>query len=121
MTKERFINMHIRNGIWEGELARDSEDAPVITVSHQGTGLDGVTCTWDAARAVWQIRAPIPLAMINDGLQTFIVSDGSGTVIASFSLLAGEALADDLRAEIDLLRSELDLLKKAFRKHCAES
>ena len=31
-------------------------------------------------------------------------------------LLAGEALDDDLRAEIDLLRAEIDLIKREFRR-----
>ena len=35
--------------------------------------------------------------------------------------LAGEALAHDIRAEIDLLRAELDMLKRAFRRHCLET
>ena len=35
--------------------------------------------------------------------------------------VAGEALAPDLRAELDLLRAELDLLKSAFRRHCREA
>ena len=60
----------------------------------------------------------MPPHLFNDGLQTFVVSDESGATVTSFSLLAGDALADDLRAEINLLRNELDLLKKAFRQHC---
>lgn len=121
MAKRRFINTQIRNGIWEGELCHAGQDAPQINISHQGTVIEAVTFTRNAGRDVWLIKAPIPSAMINDGLQTFIVADDTGTVLTSFSLLAGDALADDLRAEIGLLRSELDLLKKAFRKHCAES
>ena len=33
----------------------------------------------------------------------------------SITLLAGDAMSEDVRAEIDLLRAELDLLKRAFR------
>ena len=36
-------------------------------------------------------------------------------------LVAGDALAYDLRTEIALLREELDLLKRAFRRHCLET
>ena len=46
---------------------------------------------------------------------------GSGAVISTFSLLAGDLLDHDLRAEISLLRAELDMLKRAFRRHCAET
>jgi hypothetical protein len=30
-------------------------------------------------------------------------------------------LEEDIRAEVSLLRAELDLLKRAFRRHCAET
>ena len=32
-----------------------------------------------------------------------------------------QALAEDIRAEVDLLRAELDLLKRAFRRHCQDT
>ena len=44
-----------------------------------------------------------------------------GEVLASFTLVAGVPLEEDLRAEISLLRAELDLLKKAFRRHVTET
>jgi len=115
-----IINSQIRNGVWQGELTKAKGAPPRLTISHQGVALDQVTCTADSARGVWRISVPIPATMMNDGLQTFVVTDEAGSLLASFSLLAGEALADDLRAEIDLLRAELDLLKKAFRTHCAK-
>jgi outer membrane protein assembly factor BamA len=36
-------------------------------------------------------------------------------------LIAGEALGDDIRVEVELLRDELDMLKRAFRRHCVET
>jgi hypothetical protein len=42
-------------------------------------------------------------------------------VLASFAFLAGDALSEDIRAEMDLLRDELDMLKRAFRRHCVET
>ena len=42
-------------------------------------------------------------------------------VLGSFSIVAGDALAEDIRAELTLLRAELDMLKKAFRRHCVET
>ena len=118
MTQQKIINTHIRTGVWEGELSGVSTVTPDIKVTHQGAMLEDVTCSLDTVRAMWRIKAPIPARLINDGLQTFTVSDGDN-VIAHFTLLAGAALEDDLRAEIDLLRSELNILKSAFRKHCA--
>ena len=119
MSQQQIINTQIRTGVWEGELSGVSTVTPDIKVTRQGAMLEDVTCSFDTVRAMWQIKASIPARLINDGLQTFTVSDGD-SVIAHFTLLAGDALEGDLRAEIDLLRSELDILKSALRKHCAE-
>jgi hypothetical protein len=42
-------------------------------------------------------------------------------VLEKFTLIAGDVLGDDIRAEVDLLRAELDMLKRAFRRHCVET
>jgi hypothetical protein len=42
-------------------------------------------------------------------------------LLGSFSIVAGDALAEDIRAELSLLRAELDMLKKGFRRHCLET
>lgn len=44
-----------------------------------------------------------------------------GVTLARFTLVAGQALEEDIRAELNLLRAELDLLKRAFQRHCRES
>ena len=121
MTDYNIINSQIRNGIWEAELVGGSDAPPAFTISHQDQAIEGIAWTKDASRDVWRVKAPIPPAMINDGLQTLVVCDDRGNMLTSFSLLAGDALAGDLRAEIELLRSELEILKKAFRAHCAEN
>ena len=50
-----------------------------------------------------------------------MISDGGGTKLGHFSIIAGEALGEDLHAEVELLRAELDMLKRAFRRHCLET
>ena len=50
-----------------------------------------------------------------------VISDGGGTKLGHFSIIAGEALGEDLHAEVELLRAELDMLKRAFRRHCLET
>ena len=54
------------------------------------------------------------------GVVRFRTGEESGQ-IGHVSLLAGEALGDDIRAEVALLRAELDMLKRAFRRHCLET
>jgi hypothetical protein len=113
----KVINAELRAGVWSGELV----DGPAsgIRVLHQGQALEGVTITPLPDRDSTRISVPVPAALISDGVQTFVVEDSAGRVLASFAILAGDVLAHDLRAEIALLRAELDILKSAFRKHVA--
>ena len=70
----------------------------------------------------WEITAEIPTEFLTDGVQTFlIVFQGQTEILDRFSIITGEPLEEDLRAEIELLRSELDMLKRAFRRHCIET
>ncbi len=106
-------------GVWQGEL-QGGGDAPRLMVTHLGETLDPPEMI--AAGDMWHVRVAIPPERLSDGVQTFVISDAdSGRELAHFALAIGEALAQDIRAEVDLLRAELDLLKKAFRRHCVET
>jgi hypothetical protein len=48
-------------------------------------------------------------------------STASGEVLDRITLMAGSALQEDIRGEMALLRDELEMLKRAFRRHCAET
>ena len=70
----------------------------------------------------WLVQVPVPLEAVGDGVQTFLIVDATiDEVLESFTLISGEALGDDIRAEVELLRAELDMLKRAFRRHCLET
>lgn len=114
----------IRGGIWEGVLSGLSEGAaPRLEVLHLETPVEGVSLTADpSAPGRFRVAVPIPLELLSDGVQTFVIRDAAGgEALASFSIVTGEPLEEDIRAEVDLLRAELDLLKKAFRRHCVET
>ena len=108
-------------GIWEGVLTGAGADRPQLQVTHEGAPVPGLELAHDAQAGQWRVIVPVPPQLISDGVQTFVISDGSGVRLASFALLSGEALAEDIRAELDLLRAELDLLKRAFRRHCQDT
>lgn len=108
-------------GIWEGVLTGAGADRPQLQVTHEGASVAGLEMTHDPEAGFWAVRVPVPVHLISDGVQTFVISDASGVTLASFALLSGEALAEDIRAEVDLLRAELDLLKRAFRRHCQDT
>ena len=120
LTKTRLFE-----GVWEGVLTRaggDGNAQPEIDVTHLQARIENVRVTEDAQAGHWVLRVPIPPQVIADGVQTFVIRDRrSGEVLDSFALMAGDALAYDIRAEVSLLREELDLLKRAFRRHCLET
>ncbi len=64
----------------------------------------------------------LPTDLLSDGVQSVhLRSAADGEVLDRISILAGDPLEEDLRAEITMLRDELDLLKRAFRRHCVET
>lgn len=110
----------IAAGVWEGLLSGVSGEAPEIEALCAGRTIEGVAVEPVPGQAGRQaVRVPIPAWVLNDGVHTVLVRAGA-TVLAQFSLVAGEPLEADLRAEISLLREELDLLKRAFQRHVRE-
>lgn len=70
------------------------------------------------AKRTWDVQISIPSMAINEGVQTFIITDVStGQTLDSFAMITGTPLQEDLHAEMALLRAELDILKHAFRSH----
>lgn len=125
MTDLTLTQTRIKEGIWEGLLSRakeeDHADLPQVDVTLEETPLEGVELIPDQNGA-YILRVAIPAVAINEGVQTFLIRDRmSGEVLESFTLIAGEGVEGDIRAEIDLLRAELDMLKRAFRRHCLET
>jgi hypothetical protein len=116
LTKTRLAG-----GIWEGELTAPADSAPTLAVTHLGEALDGVTLD-PQGPGRWLVRIAIPVGVLADGVQTILVADAAtGDRLGRIVLIAGDALDDDLRADVDLLRAELDMLKRAFRRHCVET
>lgn len=119
LTKTRF-----KEGQWEGLLKARSETAPApdIAVTLRDAPVPGVVLTQTDRDGCWIVQVPVPREAVGDGVQTFLILDAnSDTVLESFTLIAGEVLGDDIRAEVELLRAELDMLKRAFRRHCLET
>lgn len=116
LTKTKLVA-----GVWEG-LLTGSPQMPRLSVTHQNEPLHDVTISETDTEGTWHVSIPIPTACISDGLHTVLVTDAeTGARLDHIVLMAGEALGDDLRAEVELLRAELDMLKRAFRRHCVET
>lgn len=125
MTDITLEKRRLHGGIWEAVLSlpEDSSGIPRIEVTHLDTAVEGVSLTEvPGAPNAWLLRVPVPPAALSDGVQTFLVRDTDDDArLGSFTIVTGQPLEDDLRAEIGLLRAELDMLKRAFRRHCLET
>lgn len=119
LTKTRLFE-----GVWEGVLIHDGVGnfQPEIEVTHLQRPVAGVEVTEKKDENLWVVRVPIPRETIADGVQTFLINDRkSGEMLNSFSVMSGDVLSHDIRAEVTLLREELDMLKRAFRRHCLDT
>lgn len=106
-------------GLWEGVVSETAEE-PALRITHLQRDIPGAKVAPSKAEGSWVLQVPIPASVIADGVQTIVISEVStGQTLCHISFAAGEALEEDLRAEVDLLRAELELLKTAFRRHCS--
>ncbi len=125
MTIPQLAKARIQAGVWEGVLvnANASGAPPDLQVTHLSQKIDGVTVAPHPDQAdAFLVKVPIPAEVLTDGVQTFLITEtASGEVLNSFSIVTGQPLETDIRAEVDLLREELDMLKRAFRRHCTET
>ena len=125
MSDYAITKTRIYAGIWEGVVTSqgDGDTAPDIEVTHLGEPIQSVSLTASGSdKSIWDLRIAIPPKLLSDGVQVFLISDKeTEEKLAAFTILTGEPLEDDIRAETELLRAELDMLKRAFRRHCLET
>lgn len=122
MGERVLTKTRIQAGVWEGVLT-GAGAAPVLAVSHLAHPVEGVEVLDDPGQpGQFLVRVPIPVELLSDGVQTFVITDAeTDERLASFTLVTGQPLDEDIRAEMALLREELDMLKRAFRRHCVET
>lgn len=122
MAEMLLTKTRIQAGVWEGVLT-GAESVPEIEVIHQAKPVASATVREDPdAAGRLLVRVPIPAEMLADGVQTFVITDkATDESLAAFTIVTGQPLDDDFRAEFELLREELDMLKRAFRRHCVET
>lgn len=119
LTKTRF-----RDGVWEGLLIAGpgNDRPPEVVASLEERPVHGVIVADTAEQGRWVVEVPVPVEALGDGVRTVLIRDSrDDELLDSFTVIAGEALDEDIRAEVALLRAELDLLKRSFRKHCRET
>lgn len=118
---EALICTGLEAGQYEGLLT--GAGATEIEAVHKGKIVGvakiGPDPSDDAAQ---RVSLALPLEVLSDGVQVVgLRSTATGEVLDRITLMAGSALDEDIRGEVALLRDELEMLKRAFRRHCAET
>ncbi len=119
LTKTRLAD-----GTWEGILTLPGEfDAPpMLQARYLDRALEGLEVRPDDRPGRFMLRLPLPIEVLSDGAHVVqFVNVEQDEVLTSETIIAGDTLVEDLRAELALLRAELDMLKRAFRRHCVET
>ena len=114
----------LKSGIWYAQAVREDggDLPPKLSAWHREAPIRGLEVKPSKQNGTWEVRFNLSPELISDGVQTVLIRDEeTGQTVETVTLLAGEALGADLRAEVDLLRAELDMLKRAFRRHCVET
>lgn len=125
---DQFESLGLKSGIWQGILRRDQAPGRLLLV-HMGSRVGDARATAQEDGS-WRIAAAIPPQKLSDGVQTFLLLEDAGEGaeppqpaarhLSSLSIVAGELLEEDMRAEMNLMRSELDLLKRELRRLAAD-
>ncbi|QFT58444.1 hypothetical protein FIU94_06350 [Sulfitobacter sp. THAF37] len=122
MSTLELTKTKMRQGVWEGVITGAGAETPKLEVTHQERAVDSFELVHNDKADHWLLSITIPPEAVSDGMQTLVIRDcAADTDIGHITLMAGEVLGDDIRAEVDLLRAELDMLKRAFRRHCVET
>jgi len=121
MSEETLAALRLQGGRYEGILT-----APVATeieLLHGGSVIAVADLRADPDRAgTYRVSADLPASVLSDGVQVVALRSAvSGVVLDRITLMSGAMLDEDIRAEMALLRDELEMLKRAFRRHCAET
>jgi hypothetical protein len=121
MSALSLTKTRLQAGLWEGILVAEPvpETPPELSLTSDGVPVEGVRLRPDPkSQGRWHVEAAIPAALLTEGIRSFVIQETqTGETLAQFAILIGDALEDDLRAELQLLRAEVELLKRAFRRH----
>lgn len=121
MDTETLVQVQFQGGRYEGLLTATGEVGIEAVYKGKVVAVADITDAPDLPEN-HRVTVALPPEVIGDGVQVVSLrSVTSGTVLDRITLMAGSALEEDIRADLALLRDELEMLKRAFRRHCAET
>lgn len=123
MEGESLIRVRLQAGRYEGLLICADGAGTGIEAVHEGRVIAAAAITPNEDReGSWRVTIALPPEVIGEGVQVIALrSIATGTILDRITLMAGAPLDEDFRVEIALLRDEVEMLKRAFRRHCAET
>lgn len=121
MTDAVLTRVRFQGGRYEALL-----DAPApsgLEAVHQGKIVAVAQLSADdSLPGRYRVILDLPATVLGAGVQVITLrATGSGQMLDRITLLSGDPLDEDIRAELALLRDELEMLKHAFRRHCADT
>lgn len=114
------LQSQIADGVWSVVLGEQSA-RPDVSCTYLGQIVQGLDVS-QTDDGHWVANCPIPSAALSDGVHSLCLHSQDGLEpICDVTLVFGNALANDIRAEVNLLRDEVDLLKRALRRFASNS
>lgn len=121
MSGEVLVRVGLEAGRYDGVLSGAGQTE--IEALHKGRIVAVASLSAHPTEAGAQrVSLNLPAEVLSDGVQVIgLRSTATGQVLDRVTLMAGSALDEDVRGELALLRDEVEMLKRAFRRHCAET
>jgi len=114
---ETLVKVSFQAGRYEGELTAPEETG--IEAVHEGRVIAAGRLVHGDGSA--RVSVDLPVEVLSDGVQIVTLrSTVTGAVLDRITLLAGDVLDEDIRAEVTLLREELEMLKRVVRRYVNE-
>lgn len=119
MQDETLTRVRLHGGRYEG-LYAGPPDAGIEALLQGQVIAVAKIAPEDAVPSRFRVALDLPSAVIGEGVQVITLrSTLSGAALDRITLMAGDPLDEDIRAEVALLRDELEMLKHAFRRQAA--
>jgi hypothetical protein len=111
--------LRLAAGRWEGRLTGPEGAAPPRLIVTWAEAVIAEPEIKAVGAGRWTVSFALPPEVMTDGTQVVAIGPPGGDPLCRDRLAFGDALADDLGAEIAALRIEVEVLKRAVRRHLA--
>jgi len=118
-TTPQATDSRVQGGVWRLVIGPfDRPAPPALKTLHLGAALPGLRLSpVPGDLGFWDASLLIPAEMLGDRVQTILLRDiESGRTLARLAIAAGDALSEDVTAELAALRAEIEVIKAVLRR-----